>query len=59
MKHISDAEAERRINAWADVTMLSIELKLAMLREKYPKLSENEIKELMRKEFSILKDRYK
>ena len=36
MKIISDAEVEKRIKAWADVTMLSIELKRAALRKRYP-----------------------
>jgi len=53
---ISDAEVEKRIRAWADVTMLSIELKLAMLRNKYPNLGENELRELIRREYSAVKD---
>lgn len=55
MKPISNAEVERRIRAWADVTMLSLELKRAAMRKRYPKLKENELKELMLKELSILK----
>lgn len=58
MKIISDAEVEKRIRAWADVTMLSIELKLAGLRQRHPELSEDELREFMRNELSILKDRY-
>lgn len=58
MKIISDAEVEKRIKAWADVTMLSIELKLAGLRQRYPELSENELRELMRKEHLVMKDKY-
>ena len=58
MKPISDAEVEKRLRAWADVTMLSIELKLAGLRQRYPELSENELRELMRKERSVMKDKY-
>ena len=58
MKIISDAEVEKRIRAWADVTMLSIKLKLAGLRQRYPELSENELREFMRNELSILKDKY-
>lgn len=50
MKMISDAEVEKRIRAWADMTMLSIELKLAGLRQRHPKLGEDEVRELMRKE---------
>lgn len=55
MKTISNAEIERRIRAWADVTMLSLELKRAAMRKRYPKLKENELKDLMLKELSILK----
>ena len=58
MKPISDAEVEKRIKAWADVTMLAIELKLSMLRQRHPELSENELRELMRKERSAMKDKY-
>jgi hypothetical protein len=58
-KMLNDAEVERRIKAWADVTMLSIELKLAMMRKRYPELNEDELRELMRKELSIVKDSYK
>lgn len=53
---ISDAEVEKRIRAWADVTMLSIELKLAMLRIKYPNLGEDELRNMIRKEYSAVKD---
>ncbi len=59
MKMISDAEVEKRIRAWADVTMLSIELKLAMFRSKYPNLTENELRELIRKEHLAVKDNHK
>ncbi len=55
MKFIPDAEVEKRINAWADVTMLSLELKRAAMRKRYPELREDEINELVRKELSILK----
>ena len=58
MKMISDAEVEKRIRAWADVTMLSIELKLSMLRQRHPELSENELREFMRREHSAMKDKY-
>lgn len=53
--YISTEEVERRIRAWADVTMLSLELKRAALRKRYPELGEDELRELMRKELSILK----
>ncbi|MCC7201908.1 MAG: hypothetical protein IT393_04490 [Nitrospirae bacterium] len=59
MKPISDAEAETRIRAWADVTMLSIELKRAVLKQRNPECSEDEIRELLRKELSRAKDDYK
>lgn len=36
--------------------MLSIELKRAMMRKRYPELSEDELRELVRKELSVLKD---
>ncbi len=54
---ISDEEAEKRIKAWADITMLSLELKRAVLRKRQPDLSKDEINELMRKELSSLKIR--
>ena len=41
-------DVEKRIRAWADVTALSLELKLAMLRKRRPGLSEDEIRELIR-----------
>jgi hypothetical protein len=52
---ISDAEIEKRIKAWADVTMLSLDLKRAAMRKRHPELREDEINELVRKELSILK----
>ncbi|MFZ6017240.1 MAG: hypothetical protein ACOYU0_06495 [Nitrospirota bacterium] len=55
MRTLSDAEIEKRIKAWADVTMLSLELKRAAMRKRHPGLEEDELKELMRKEFSMLK----
>ena len=58
VKIISDAEVEKRIRAWADVTMLAIELKLAALRQRYPELGEDKLRELMRKEHSAMKDKY-
>jgi len=35
--------------------MLSLELKRAVMRKRYPELGEDEISELMQKELSILK----
>ena len=58
-KTLDSEEIERRIRAWADVTMLSLELKRAAMRKRYPELSENEIRELMRKELSMLKIKQK
>lgn len=55
MIKISPAEVEKRLNAWADITMLSLELKRAAMRKRYPELREDEINELVRKELSILK----
>ena len=52
---ISDAEIEKRIKAWADVTMLSLELKRAVIRQKHPELGEDAINGLVRKELSMLK----
>lgn len=54
---ISDSEVKKRIKAWADITMLSLELKRAAIRNRYPQLAKNEISELMRKELSLLKEK--
>ncbi len=59
MKMISDAEVEKRIRAWADVTLASLELKRAALRKRYPEYSDDEIRHLMVKELSDAKDKYK
>jgi hypothetical protein len=55
MNRLSPAEVEKRIKAWADVTMLTLDLKHAALRKKHPERSENEIRELVRKEISMIK----
>jgi len=52
---IEPAEIEKRLKAWADVTILSLELKRAAMRKKHPELGEDEISELVRKELSMLK----
>jgi len=52
---ISDAEIEKRIKAWANVTMLSLELKRAVIGQKHPELGEDELNRLVRKELSMLK----
>jgi hypothetical protein len=54
-KTLDSEEIERRIKAWADVTMLSLELKRASMRKRHPELKEDEINELVRKELSMLK----
>lgn len=53
-KTLDSEEIERRIKAWADVTMLSLELKRAAMRKRHPELREDEINELVRKELSML-----
>lgn len=55
MKPISASEVEKRLRAWADVTMLSIELKREAMRKRYPHLCEDEIRELITKEYMALK----
>jgi len=52
---IDPMKVEKRIRAWADVTMLSLELKRATLRKRHPELSEDSINELVRAELSLLK----
>lgn len=52
---LDPSEVEKRIKAWADVTMISLELKRAAIKKRHPKLREDEINELVRKELSILK----
>jgi len=54
-KTLDSEEIERRIKAWADVTMLSLELKRAAMRKRHPELREDEINEQVRKELSMLK----
>ena len=54
-KTLDSEEIERRIKAWADVTMLSLEVKRAAMRKRHPELREDEINELVRKELSMLK----
>ncbi len=55
MINLSPSEVEKRLNAWAEVTMLSLELKRASMRKRHPELKEDEINELVRKELSMLK----
>lgn len=47
MKQIAAEEVEKRLRAWADVTLLSLELKRAALRKKYPALDDQAITTLM------------
>jgi hypothetical protein len=54
-KTLDSEEIERRLHAWADITMLSLELKRAAMRKRHPELREDEINELVRKELSMLK----
>jgi len=54
-RKIEPSEVEKRLKAWADVTMLSLALKKAVLRKRYPELTETAISELMRKENAMLK----
>ena len=48
MKQIAAEEVEKRLRAWADETPLSVELKRAALRMKYPALGAQAITTLMR-----------
>ncbi|MBM4128947.1 MAG: hypothetical protein FJ243_02375 [Nitrospira sp.] len=48
-------EVEKRIKTWADVTVLSLELKRAALRKRNPELVEKEISKLVQRELSMLK----
>ena len=50
MLKLSSEEVEKRIRAWADITLLSLDLKLALIRKNHPELNEDELRELMRKE---------
>jgi hypothetical protein len=48
MKEISPSEVEKRLRTWADVTLLSLELKRAALKNKYPDHSDDEINVMIR-----------
>lgn len=48
MKQLSAEEVEKRFRAWADVTLLSLELKRAALKKKYPALDDQAIAAKMR-----------
>jgi len=55
MSRLFPQDVEKRLHAWADVTMLSLELKRAAMRKRHPELREDEMNELVRKELSMLK----
>jgi len=48
MKQVTAEEVEKRLRAWADVTLLSLELKRAALKKKYPALDDQTITTMMR-----------
>ena len=54
-KMLDPSEVEKRLHAWADITMLSLELKRAAMRKRHPELREDEIRELVRKEHDVAK----
>ncbi len=56
MKQITAEEVEKRLRAWADVTLLSLELKRAALRKKYPALDDQAITTLMRAQHAAYGD---
>jgi hypothetical protein len=58
MIKLSPQEVEKRIQAWADVTMLSLELKRAALRKRYPDLSDRELAKLVRDELSSYRSKH-
>jgi hypothetical protein len=56
MKQITAEEVEKRLRAWADVTLLSLELKRAALKVKYPALDDQAITTLMRERHAVYGD---
>ena len=56
---ISSIEVKKRIKTWADITMLSLELKRAALRKRHPELNEDEINELVYQMYGITKEERK
>lgn len=50
MSKLSPENVEKRIKMWADVTMLSLELKRTLLRKRHPELGEDEVKKMMHKD---------
>jgi hypothetical protein len=55
MEEISAQVVEERIRAWAEITALSLDLKLAAIKVRCPHLHDDTINEMIRKEFSTLK----
>jgi hypothetical protein len=55
MAEISPPVVEERIRAWAEITALSLELKLAAIKVRFPHFDADAINEMMRKELSVLK----
>ena len=53
MIRLSPQEVAKRIQAWADVTILSLELKRATLRKRYPDLKDSELAQRVREELSL------
>jgi len=49
---ISSEEVQKRLQAWADVTALSLELKRAALRKRHPGLSDDEVSARVREEIA-------
>jgi len=52
MKQITAEEVEKRLRAWADVTLLSLELKRAALKKKYPALDDQTITAMLRERYA-------
>lgn len=55
MRNVVPREVSKRLDAWADATLLCLELKRAAMRKRHPELSEEAINEMVRKELSLLK----
>jgi hypothetical protein len=55
MEEISAQLVEERIRAWAEITALSLELKLAAMNVRFPYYDADAVNEVMRKELSMLK----
>jgi hypothetical protein len=56
MKQITAEEVERRLRAWADVTLLSLELKRSALKKRYPALDDQAITAIMRERHAAYGD---